>query len=184
MTEQAWPPEIEQAEFISLTTFRRSGVAVATTVWFVVDANALLVTTMDTTGKAKRLRHTSRVTLCVCDRRGHVKGREYEGTAELLAGGVANDIRRRVIKRYGVRGLDPAVVDTGDRSGAQPIRPNAGRHPDRPHRRGFVNPQPRCSLHDRAMMSANPSSSISTPRPGPIGTATQPSTPSTNGSCR
>jgi len=104
MAEQSWPAEIEQAEFIRLTTFRRSGVSVSTTVWFVVDANALLVTTMDSTGKAKRLRHNPRVTLCVCDRRGNVNGPEFEATAELLPGEAAVDVRKRVMNRYGFEG--------------------------------------------------------------------------------
>jgi uncharacterized protein len=104
MSEQSWPTEIEEAEFVRLTTFRRSGIAVPTTVWFVRDGNALLVTTMDSTGKAKRLRHTSRVTVCVSDRRGNMKGPEFEATAELVPGDAAVDIRRRVTKRYGFGG--------------------------------------------------------------------------------
>lgn len=104
MTEQPWPQVIQDAQFIKLTTFRRTGVRVATPVWFVVDGSALLVTTMESTGKAKRLRHTPRVTLAVCDRRGRVTGPEFDGTAELLPGEPATDIRRRVMKRYGFGG--------------------------------------------------------------------------------
>ena len=104
MSEQGWPAEIEQAEFIRLTTFRRSGIAVPTPVWFVPDGNALLVTTMDTTGKAKRLRHTSRVTVCVSDRRGGTKGPEIKATADLLTGADAVDVRKRVTRRYGFQG--------------------------------------------------------------------------------
>jgi uncharacterized protein len=47
--------------FISLTTFRRSGEPVSTPVWVVLNKSALLVTTQLSTGKIKRLRHTSRV---------------------------------------------------------------------------------------------------------------------------
>jgi PPOX class probable F420-dependent enzyme len=104
VNEQPWPQAIEDAQFIRLTTFRRSGVGVATPVWFVVDGNALLVTTMGSTGKAKRLRRTARVTLAVCDRRGRVSGPEFEGNAELVPGEAATDIRRRVMKRYGFGG--------------------------------------------------------------------------------
>jgi PPOX class probable F420-dependent enzyme len=104
MSDQPWPREIEQAQFIRLTTFRRSGVAVPTPVWFVLDGDALLVTTMDSTGKAKRLRHTPRVTVCVSDRRGNVKGPEFEATAELLPGDAAADVRQQVTKRYGLQG--------------------------------------------------------------------------------
>jgi len=104
VSELPWPHEIEQAQFIRLTTFRRSGVPVPTPVWFVVDGDALLVTTMDSTGKAKRLRHTSRVTVCVSDRRGNANGPELEATADVLHDDAAVDVRVRVTKRYGLQG--------------------------------------------------------------------------------
>lgn len=58
--------------FISLTTFRRSGEPVSTPVWVVPNGSALLVTTQLSTGKIKRLRHTSRVELRPCDRLGRI----------------------------------------------------------------------------------------------------------------
>ena len=58
--------------FVSLTTFRRSGEAVPTPVWVVRDGDALLVTTPEGSGKVKRLRHTPRVELRPCSRRGEV----------------------------------------------------------------------------------------------------------------
>ncbi len=59
--------------FVSLTTFRRNGVPVSTPVWVVRDGDALVVTTPSGSGKVKRLRHTSRVTLVPCSRRGTVE---------------------------------------------------------------------------------------------------------------
>ena len=44
MSEQSWPQEIGQAQFVRLTPFRLSGTAVSTPVWVVVDADALPVT--------------------------------------------------------------------------------------------------------------------------------------------
>ena len=58
--------------FVSLTTYRRDGRGVATPVWVARDGDALVVITPEGTGKLKRLRHTSRVTLRPCDRRGRV----------------------------------------------------------------------------------------------------------------
>jgi PPOX class probable F420-dependent enzyme len=58
--------------FVSLTTFRRTGVPVSTPVWIARDGAALLVTTPSTSGKVKRLRHTSRVELRPCSRSGKV----------------------------------------------------------------------------------------------------------------
>ncbi|MBF4574366.1 PPOX class F420-dependent oxidoreductase [Herbiconiux sp. VKM Ac-1786] len=59
--------------FVSLTTFRKSGVPVSTPVWIVRDGDTLLVTTPDGTGKVKRLRNDPRVELRPCSRMGAVK---------------------------------------------------------------------------------------------------------------
>ena len=58
--------------FVSLTTFRRSGVAVSSPVWVARDGAELVVVTVDGTGKTKRLAHTARVELRPCDMRGAV----------------------------------------------------------------------------------------------------------------
>lgn len=58
--------------FVSLTTFRRSGEAVSTPVWIGADGDHLVVYTPAGSGKVKRLRHTARVELRPCDRRGRV----------------------------------------------------------------------------------------------------------------
>ncbi len=65
--------DIAGERFVQLTTFRRSGEPVATPVWIAVDASGVpIITTVDGSGKVKRLRHTSRVLLRPCDRRGRV----------------------------------------------------------------------------------------------------------------
>ncbi len=46
--------------FMQLTTFRKSGDAVATVVWFAEDGGRLYITTASNSGKVKRLRHTPR----------------------------------------------------------------------------------------------------------------------------
>ncbi|MGI8457910.1 MAG: PPOX class F420-dependent oxidoreductase [Propionibacteriaceae bacterium] len=71
-----------EEQFVSLTTFRRSGTGVATPVWVAPAADssggagsadaALVVTTISTTGKAKRIRHDRRVQLVGCTRSGQV----------------------------------------------------------------------------------------------------------------
>lgn len=59
--------------FVLLTTYRKSGVAVATPVWVVRDGDALLVSTPRDSGKLKRLRNNPRVELVPCGRFGKVK---------------------------------------------------------------------------------------------------------------
>ncbi|WP_308465668.1 PPOX class F420-dependent oxidoreductase [Rathayibacter soli] len=58
--------------FVSLTTFRKTGVPVPTTVWIARDGDNLIVTTPKDSGKVKRLRHNGRVELRPCNRRGAV----------------------------------------------------------------------------------------------------------------
>lgn len=59
--------------YVSLTTFRRSGAAVATPVWVAPVGDGLVVLTGAATGKAKRLRHDPRVELRECSARGTVR---------------------------------------------------------------------------------------------------------------
>ena len=67
--------------YVSLTTSRRSGAAVATPVWAAPDGDTLVVWTRADSGKVKRLRHTSRVTVAPCDVRGRVTGPAVDATA-------------------------------------------------------------------------------------------------------
>ena len=60
------------SDFIQLTTFRRNGEGVPTPVWVVPDGDGLAVFTPAGTGKLKRIRHTPRVTVAECSRRGRV----------------------------------------------------------------------------------------------------------------
>jgi PPOX class probable F420-dependent enzyme len=67
--------DLAREEFVSLTTYRRSGAAVSVPVWIAPATDAsggLLVTTTERSGKVKRLRHDRRVQLRLCDRRGAV----------------------------------------------------------------------------------------------------------------
>ena len=70
--------------YVSLTTFRRSGVAVPTPVWAAPDGESLIVWTRADSGKVKRLRHTSRVTVAPCDIRGRTHGPAVDGVAEFV----------------------------------------------------------------------------------------------------
>lgn len=65
--------DLARETYISLTTFRRDGRAVATPVQCIADGDRLLVYTKSTTGKVKRLRHTPRATVVACDMRGRPK---------------------------------------------------------------------------------------------------------------
>lgn len=58
--------------FVSLTTFRKTGVPVSTPVWIARDGDDLIVTTPAGAGKLKRLRNNPLVELRECGRMGKV----------------------------------------------------------------------------------------------------------------
>jgi PPOX class probable F420-dependent enzyme len=78
------PAPIEGQKYISLTTFRKTGVGVATAVWFGEDAGKLYVMTRSDMGKTKRIRNNPQVRVAPCTIRGKVTGAEFAATACLL----------------------------------------------------------------------------------------------------
>lgn len=61
------------AEFVALTTYRRSGEPVSTPMWVAPDGDELVFTTPSDSGKVKRLRRDPRVRVQVCSRRGRAR---------------------------------------------------------------------------------------------------------------
>jgi hypothetical protein len=96
---------IADEKYVSLTTFRKNGDAVATPVWIVpVGDNEVGFWTSSTSGKVKRIGHTERVTLQPSDSRGRITAGSsvVEGTARLVDGGATyDDIGRKVKAKYG-----------------------------------------------------------------------------------
>lgn len=91
-------------KYILLTTFKRDGTPVATPVWVVpLDGDDIGFWTSSGSGKAKRLAHTSRVTVQPCDARGNTKDgtSPTEATARLVSGDDMAEIRRKVTEKYG-----------------------------------------------------------------------------------
>jgi len=91
-------------KYLLLTTFRRDGTPVSTPVWAVpLEGDEVGFWTSSGSGKAKRLRHTSRVTVQPCDARGRPKAatEPVEGTARLVSGAEFDDLREKVKQKYG-----------------------------------------------------------------------------------
>ncbi len=97
---------IGDEKYVSLTTTKRNGTAVATAVWIVpLDDGRVGFWTSSSSGKAKRIRHTPAVTLQPCDSRGRVTAGSatVTGSAVLSAGGPeGEEIRRKVKAKYGL----------------------------------------------------------------------------------
>ena len=91
-------------KYLRLTTFRRNGNPVATPVWAVaLDGGEVGFYTSSGSGKVKRLAHTSRVLVQPSDSRGKPRAgtSEVEATARLVTGPELDEIRRRVVAKYG-----------------------------------------------------------------------------------
>jgi uncharacterized protein len=87
--------------YVRLSTFRKSGAAVPTPVWFARLGENLYVVTGRNTGKAKRIRNNPGVTLAPSDFRGLPKGRDLRavaGVTDEQRGGPAD---RALRSKYG-----------------------------------------------------------------------------------
>jgi len=96
----AIPHEIEGQRYISLTTFRKSGVAVRTPVWFGEEDGKLYAMTRSDSGKYKRLRNNSQVRIAPCTMRGKVTGREYPAVARILSEADWPRARKTIERKY------------------------------------------------------------------------------------
>ena len=83
-TERATFSHLIREPSLALTTFRKTGEAVATPLWFAHHQGVIYVETNAKAGKFKRLRHTSRVTLAPCTVSGKVTGEVSLGNARIL----------------------------------------------------------------------------------------------------
>jgi len=70
--------------YISLATFRKTGKAVETPVWFARDGALLFVFTEAKAGKCKRLRNNPRVRVAACNVSGKIHGAPFEGSARVV----------------------------------------------------------------------------------------------------
>jgi PPOX class probable F420-dependent enzyme len=78
------PAQIHGQKYISLTTFRKIGVAVQTPVWFGEEDGKLYVMTRGDMGKSKRIRNNPQVRVAPCTIRGKVTGPEFPASVRIL----------------------------------------------------------------------------------------------------
>ncbi|WP_341952605.1 PPOX class F420-dependent oxidoreductase [Salinibacterium sp. TMP30] len=121
---------LAEATYVSLTTFRKSGDAVATPVWIVAAGDRLLVTTAPTSGKVKRIRHTIRVELTPCDMRGNVLDGALTVTATAAVhedaetlGAMHAALQKKYGAKYAAIRLAQKVRGTAGQSVAVSLRP-------------------------------------------------------------
>lgn len=71
-------------KYANLFTYRKSGEAIKTPVWFALSGNKIYVMTTMDAGKTKRIRNNGRVLLGPSDARGTPLGPTVEGQARIL----------------------------------------------------------------------------------------------------
>jgi PPOX class probable F420-dependent enzyme len=94
---------LPSSTYVSLTTFRRTGVPVSTPVWAAPDGDSLVVWTRADSGKVKRLRHTTRVTVAPCDVRGRRQGPAVDGLAEFVRDAERSGAIAALRRAYGLK---------------------------------------------------------------------------------
>ena len=96
----AVPVEIHGQKYLDLTTFRKSGVAVHTPVWFAEENGRLYFMTSSRLGKYKRIRNNPKVTIAPCTLRGKITGPEFPATVRILRPEEFQGARRLINAKY------------------------------------------------------------------------------------
>ncbi len=99
-------------QYINVETYRKTGEAIATPVWFVEENGALYVRTGAQSGKIKRIRHTPKIRIAPCDMSGKLLGQWIEAEAHLVDETIYAHINELLKKKYG---LTKAFFDTVSR---------------------------------------------------------------------
>jgi PPOX class probable F420-dependent enzyme len=90
-------------KYINLETYRKSGKAVCTPVWFVTDNDTIYIVTTKETGKVKRLQNNQSVRIAACGFRGELKGEWISGTAKFAESGESEKALKLRKKKYGLQ---------------------------------------------------------------------------------
>lgn len=111
---------LRRHQYVSLTTYRKSGVAMPTPVWFAVSGDKLYVKTGRRSGKAKRIRNNPRVEVAPCTNMGKLRGPAFPATARDIGAdsgaeaafrsryGFKERVRSFVLRR---RGIEPTILE-------------------------------------------------------------------------
>ena len=92
---------LEGHKYLNLTTFRRSGEAVSTPVWFALVDGCIYVCTDPDSGKMKRIRNNPRVLLTPCNPWGRPRGESVEGVARIVGGEETFEgVSRTLLRKY------------------------------------------------------------------------------------
>ncbi len=92
--------ELAGKKYVSLATFRKSGAAVRTPVWFAEADGKLCFFTNPRSGKVKRIRNNPNVRIAPCTMGGRITGPEFDARARILSEPESNHARTAMKKKY------------------------------------------------------------------------------------
>lgn len=92
---------LKEHRYLNLTTFRKSGTPVVTTVWFALEDGTVYVTTKRDSGKTKRIRANPRVQIAPSTARGVALGSSVDAVAEIVPAAEQERARRALHRVYG-----------------------------------------------------------------------------------
>jgi uncharacterized protein len=110
-------------KFVSLTTFKRNGGAVASPMWVARDGDQLLAWTPADAWKVKRIRRDPRVTLASCSRTGKMRAGQpaLAGTAKVITDPTEVARVESLIKqKYGLEFRVVTIIETIAARGRKP----------------------------------------------------------------
>jgi PPOX class probable F420-dependent enzyme len=97
---------LDNAKYVSLTSYKKDGSAVALPIWLQGSGGTYDMMTEDGSYKVRRIRNNPLVQLQVCNMKGVVADGAvtFGGKAEIIEGPEAAAIKKKVRARYGVMG--------------------------------------------------------------------------------
>lgn len=115
-------PNLQNQQFMNLTTYRKSGVPVTTPVWFAQVGDKVYVYTQANSGKVKRVRNNGKVEVGPCTRSGKPLGPTETAAARLMSLEEGKSVDKLLTNKYGLlkriisfvaklRGSTPAYLE-------------------------------------------------------------------------
>ena len=89
-----------QKQYINLETYKKSGEAVQTPMWFINYNGGIYVSTTRDSAKAKRLRNNSHVRIVPCNFTGHPDGEWIEAKAHIVNSNESEKVNKLLKQKY------------------------------------------------------------------------------------
>lgn len=88
--------------YLSMESYRKTGEAIRTPLWFAQDGETLYFYTVAHSFKVKRLKNNPHVRIAACDMRGNVTGEWVDASARLLDTAEASHADNLLNQKYGL----------------------------------------------------------------------------------